>query len=315
MRYSPSKKNPSIPRNADMTAADLIRMLCLAALWGGSYAFMRVVAPVFGGVGTMWLRVSIAGVVLLVYALVTREDLQFSRWWKQYLFIGVMNSALPFFLIAFAMKTLPAGYGAILNALSPFFAALFAASMLNERLTALRLLGMALGLTGVGLIINLGPIPLNAETLTAAAASITATCLYGFIIVYTKKYTQDAPNMGIAVGTLILPAILVSPIGLLSVPPVMPATHVLLSLIGLAVLCSAVAYLLYYRLIRDVGPTRAISVTFLIPLFGVTWGALLFGETLNGGAVVGGIVVLIGVALVLGLLPYNVQAKNIERHP
>ncbi len=293
-----------------MTAADLVRLFSLAAIWGGSYAFMRVVAPVFGGIGTMWLRISIAGVVLLAYALATREDLQFSRWWKHYLFIGVMNSAFPFALIAFAMKTLPTGYGAILNALSPFFAALFAAIMLGERLTALRLFGMALGLLGVGLIINLGPIPLNAETLTAAAASITATCLYGFIIVFTKKYTKGAPNMGIAVGTLILPAMLVSPIGLMSVPPIMPAINVALSLLGLAVLCSAVAYLLYYRLIRDVGPTRAISVTFLIPLFGVAWGAIFFGETLNGGALIGGIVVLIGVALVLGVLPLQRQENK-----
>lgn len=293
-----------------MTAADLVRLFSLAAIWGGSYAFMRVVAPVFGGIGTMWLRISIAGVVLLVYALVTREDLQFSRWWKQYLFIGVMNSVFPFALIAFAMKTLPVGYGAILNALSPFFAALFAAIMLSERLTALRLLGMALGFIGVVLIINLGPIPLNAETLTAAAASVAATCLYGFIIVFTKKYTKGAPNMGIAVGTLILPAMLVSPIGLMVVPPVMPAINVALSLLGLAVLCSAVAYLLYYRLIRDVGPTRAISVTFLIPLFGVAWGAIFFGEALNVGALIGGIVVLIGVALVLGVLPFQRQAQK-----
>ena len=288
-----------------MNAADLVRLFSLAAIWGVSYSFMRVVAPVFGGIGTMWLRISIAGVVLLMYALATRADLQFARWWKQYLFIGVMNSALPFALIAFAMKSLPAGYGAILNALSPFFAALFAALMLNERLTALRLLGMTLGLIGVGFIINLGPIPLNTETLTAAAASIAATCLFGFGIIYTKKYTLGAPTMGIAVGTLILPAILVAPVGLMSVPPAMPSGNVLLSLSGLAILCSAVAYLLYYRLIRDVGPTRAISATFLIPMFGVTWGAIFFGETLNGGAVIGGIIVLIGVALVLGALPFR----------
>jgi drug/metabolite transporter (DMT)-like permease len=288
-----------------MNAADLARLVSLAAIWGASYSFMRVVAPVFGGIGTMWLRISIAGGVLLAYALAMREDLQFARWWKQYLFIGMINSALPFALFAFAMKTLPAGYGAILNALSPFFAALFAAWMLNERLTASRLFGMVLGLTGVGIIINLGPIALNTHTLTAAGATIAATCLYGFIIVYTKKYTQGAPNMGMAVGGLILPAILVTPAGLMMVPPVMPSANVVLSLLGLAILCSSIAYLLYYRLIRDIGPTRAISGTFLVPVFGVAWSAIFFGETLNGGAFVGGIIVLIGMALVLGVLPFR----------
>ena len=271
---------------------------------------MRAVAPVFGGIGTMWLRISIAGLVLLAYALATREDLQLAKWWKQYLFIGLLNSALPFALIAFAMKTLPVSYGAILNTMSPFFAALFAARMLGERLTALRVLGMTLGLVGVAVVINLGSIALNAETLTAAVACAAATCSYGFIIVYTEKYTKAAPSLGIAVGTLLLPALLVAPAGLMSLPPVMPNGNVVLSLLGLAILCSSIAYLLYYRLIRDVGPTRAISVTFLIPVFGTIWGAVFFGETPNAGAVVGGIIVLSGVALVLGVVPYGRQATK-----
>ncbi|MEP7154624.1 MAG: DMT family transporter [Betaproteobacteria bacterium] len=286
-----------------MNAYDFARLFSLAAIWGGSYALMRAVAPVFGGIGTMWLRISIAGVLLLAYATATRQDLQWRTWWKQYLFIGLLNSALPFALIAFAMKTLPAGYGAILNAGSPFFAALCAALMLQERLTAWRIAGMALGLAGVGLIINLGPIPLNTETITAMAASLAATALYGFVIVYTKKYTRGVPNIGIAVGTLVLPALLLAPLGVWSIPSVMPSMQTLLSLLALAALCSAVAYLLYFRLIRDVGPTRAISVTFLIPLFGVAWGAIFFGEALNEGAIIGGVVVLAGVALVLEVLP------------
>lgn len=299
-----------MPYSPPMTAADYLRLLTLAAIWGGSYAFMRVVAPVFGGIGTMWLRIAIAGTVLAAYALVTRADLQFGKWWKQYLFIGVMNSAVPFALIAFAMKTLPAGYGAILNAAAPFFAALFAALMLAEKLTGTRMLGMALGMAGVAIVMNLGTIALNAETATAAAASIAATCLYGFIIVYTKKYTKAAPNMGIAVGTLLLPALLTAPLGILSLPATMPPANVLLSLVALAVLCSAIAYLLYFRLIHDVGPTRAISVTFLVPVFGVIWGALFFGETLNGGAILGGVIVLLGVALVLGVLPGKIARRG-----
>jgi drug/metabolite transporter (DMT)-like permease len=294
-----------------MTPSDIVRLISLGALWGGSYSFMRAVAPVFGGIGTMWLRISIAGIVLLAYALVTREDLQWAKWWKQYLFIGVMNSAVPFGLIAFAMKTLPVSYGAILNTMSPFFAALFAAMMLDERLSAPRVLGMVLGFVGVAVIINLGPIPLNTETLTAAAACVAATCSYGFIIVYTKKYTKSAPTMGVAVGALILPALLVTPLGLMVIPHVVPTGNVLLSLLGLAVLCSSIAYLLYYRLIRDVGPTRAISVTFLIPVFGAVWGAIFFGETLNSGALIGGAIVLLGVALVLGVLP--IQRQDAKR--
>ena len=295
-----------------MRTADIVRLVSLAAIWGGSFAFMRVVAPVFGGIGTMWLRISIAGLVLLVVALATREDLQWGRWWKKYLFIGLLNSALPFALFAFAMKTLPAGYGAILNAMSPFFAALFAALMLGERLTAPRLVGMVLGFIGVATIVNLGPVPLNTETLMAAAACVLATIFYGYIIVYTKKYAHGAPTMGMAVGALTLPALATSPLGLMVIPPVLPPLNVALCMLGLAVICSSIAYLLYYRLIRDLGPTRAISATFLIPVFGCAWGVIFFGETLNGGAIFGGVIVLIGVALVLGLSPgkFNLRVKK-----
>ena len=286
-----------------MNNADIARLLCLAALWGGSFSFMRVVAPVFGGIGTMWLRIGIAGLVLLAYARITHVDLAFGKWWKQYLFIGLMNSALPFALFAFAMKTLPAGYGAILNGAAPFFAAIFAALMLKEKLSPPRMAGLLLGFAGVGVVMNLGTLTLDRDTCIAAAACIAATCSYGFIIVYTKKYTQGAPNMGIAVGTLLLPALLVSPLGVTSLPAAWPSTIVLFSLLGLAIFCSAIAYLLYFRLIRDVGPTKAITVTFLVPVFGVMWGALFFGESLNGGAMFGGVLVLIGVALVLEVVP------------
>ena len=286
-----------------MNNADIARLLCLAALWGGSFSFMRVVAPVFGGIGTMWLRIGIAGLVLLAYARITHVDLGFGKWWKQYLFIGLMNSALPFALFAFAMKTLPAGYGAILNGAAPFFAAIFAALMLKEKLSTARMAGLLLGFTGVGVVMNLGTLTLDHETLVAAAACIAATCSYGFIIVYTKKYAQGAPNMGIAVGTLLLPAIVVTPLGAASVPAAWPTAIVLFSLLGLAIFCSAIAYLFYFRLIRDVGPTKAITVTFLVPVFGVIWGALFFGESLNGGALLGGVLVLLGVALVLEVVP------------
>ena len=286
-----------------MNNADIARLLCLAALWGGSFSFMRVVAPVFGGIGTMWLRIGIAGLVLLAYARITHVDLGFGKWWKQYLFIGLMNSALPFALFAFAMKTLPAGYGAILNGAAPFFAAIFAALMLKEKLSTARMAGLLLGFTGVGVVMNLGTLTLDHETLVAAAACIAATCSYGFIIVYTKKYTQGAPNMGIAVGTLLLPAIVVTPLGAASVPAAWPTAIVLFSLLGLAIFCSAIAYLFYFRLIRDVGPTKAITVTFLVPVFGVIWGALFFGESLNGGALLGSVLVLLGVALVLEVVP------------
>lgn len=284
-----------------MKPTDIIRLLALAAIWGGSYALMRVVAPVFGGVGTMWLRIGIAGLALLAYARLMNIELGFAQYWKQYLFIGLMSSAIPFSLIAFAMQTLPAGYGAMLNATSPFFGALFAALLLREHLTTMRIIGMAIGFAGVGMIVNLGPIAMTREVVIAAGACVLSTASYGFISVYIKKHVKGAPNMGLAACTLALAAAVTTPIAVPLSRWVMPSLTVIICLLALALLCSGVAYILYYRLIIDVGPTKAISVTFLIPFFGVLWGALFLDERLTLGALAGGAMVLVGMTLVLGL--------------
>jgi drug/metabolite transporter (DMT)-like permease len=296
-----------------MKPDEILRLVFLAAIWGGSYTFMRVVAPVFGAIGTMWLRILIGGAALLAYALVAREDLGFRQWWKQYLVIGALNSVFPFALIAHAMKTLPAGYGAILNALSPFFGVLFAAAMLGEKIDGVRLAGMAMGILGVAMIMNLGPVSITIDTLIAVAMSVAATVSYGFISVYAKKHARGAPNFGVATGALILPALVIGPLCAPLTPWSIPSATVLLSLIALGILCSGIAYILYYGLIRDVGPTKAISVTFLIPLFGVMWGAIFLDEELTAGATIGGLIVLAGMALVLGLVDPGAKEKSRQK--
>ncbi len=284
-----------------MKPIELTSLVALAAIWGGSYAFMRVVAPVYGGIGTSWLRISIAGLALVGYAVITRQDLQWRKWWPQYLLVGMMNSALPFALIAYAMKTLPAGYGAIINALAPFFTTLFAALLLGEALTARRLLGLAVGLLGVALLVNLGPMEVNRATLLAISACVLATVSYGFISVHVKKHLKGAPNIGMAGATLLLAAMVMTPVAAPLTPMVIPDALTGFCLLALGLLCSGIAYLLFYRLVRDVGPTKAISVTFLVPVFGVLWGALFFGERLTLGAAFGGGLILMGMALVLGM--------------
>jgi drug/metabolite transporter (DMT)-like permease len=293
-----------------MTSADLTRLTCLAAIWGGSYALMRVVAPVFGGLGTSWLRITIAGVALFAYARITRADMAWRRYWRDYLLVGLLSSAIPFALIAYAMKSLSAGYGAMINALAPFFGMVFAVLMLREPLTARRVAGLAAGFAGVTLLVNLGPLALNRSTLMAIAACVLATLSYGFISVYIKKHIHGAPNMGMAGATLLLAAVVMTPIAAPLTPWAVPSPLVAACLLALGLVCSGIAYLLYYRLIRDVGPTKAISVTFLVPFFGVLWGAIFFAERLTIGAALGGALILAGMALVLGLrLPRAEHAR------
>jgi drug/metabolite transporter (DMT)-like permease len=282
-----------------MRTADLARLVLLAAIWGGSFALMRITTPVYGDVGTMWLRIGIAGIALVAYARIRNIDLAIRQHWRAYLFVGLVSSAIPFWLFAFAMKTLPASYGALLNATSPLFGAIFAMLMLGERMGQARILGLLLGFAGVGMVVNLGPLRVTHEVLVASAACIAATTLYGFISVYIKKYVKGAPNMGLSACTLLLAATVVTPIAVPATNWVWPTTGVAIAVLALALLCSGVAYLLYYQLIANVGPTRAIAVTFLIPVFGVLWGTVFLGERLTLGAILGGATVCMGMLLVL----------------
>lgn len=288
-----------------MNTISVVRLFALAAIWGGSYALMRVVAPVFGGWDTALLRVLIAGIALVGFAMIIRADLQWRRWWKHYLFVGLFNSAIPFALISHAMKTLPVGYGAIINSLSPFFGMIFAAILLGERITALRVVGLVMGMAGVFLLVNLGPIAITPSVVIGVLCCTLATVSYGFISVWVKKHVTGAPPLGLAGAALLLSGLAMMPASLAlgTHPTTMPPMHIWVALLALALVCSAIAYLLYFRLIKDLGPTKAISVTFLIPFFGVLWGAIFFDERLTIGAFTGGALVLVGMTLVLGLFP------------
>lgn len=285
-----------------MTPANLIRLLVLAALWGGSYALLRLVAPVLGGVGTMWTRISVGGAAMLVIAFALSRDLEWRRWKWRYLMVGVFNTALPFTLISWAMVRLPAGYGAILNACAPFFTVFFSFVLLKERVGRSQWLGMLLGVAGIGAIVRLGPVSITPGTLAAVLACVAATMSYGFINVYTKKYLGDAPPMGVAAGSLVLPALLLAPAGIAVLPEAWPSPAVVTGVLVLGVVCSAFANLLYFRLIVEAGPTRSASVTFLVPVFGALWGAVFFGEPLTAPMFFGAALVLIGVGLVLGII-------------
>lgn len=290
-----------------MRRADLARLLALAALWGGSFMFMRVLAPHFGPVLTADVRVTVGGLVLLLWMRFAGLPAELRRYWRVYLWAGLLTSALPFFLYAFAAMSLPASLTVIINALSPMFGALFSALWLGERLRRLQALGMLLGVAGVTLIARpedfgvLGQSPLFWP---AVLASIGAAMSYGLAGVYVRKHAASTPPNAVAAWSQLFASLQLTPL-LLVLPPPPPAgwagITLQLAAIGLlfGLLCNALAYLFYFRLIRDLGPTRALTVTFLMPAFGVMWAVLLLGESLTPGMASGGAIILLGTWLVL----------------
>lgn len=284
-----------------MRAGDIVRLVTLAAIWGGSFIFMRVLAPVLGSVVTADLRVLIAGLALLAYFRLIRFDPEWRRCWKKYLFIGAINSALPFFLFSFAALHIPASYSVILNSTSPFFAAVFSAMWLGERLTVRKFAGLVLGAVGVALVARVRAAESDALFVWAMGACILAAVCYGISATYIKRWGRDLRPMGIAggsqvmAGLLLIPAIPLAPIRAAVTMPIVAAVIVF------ALLCSAIAYLLYYRLIADMGPTKALTVTFLMPVFGMIWGATILRESITVSMLAGTALILLGTTLVLNL--------------
>jgi len=275
-----------------MRPADVLRLATLAALWGGSFLFLRIAAPVLGPLFLAELRLAIAAVTLLGWAWLTGGQVHFAVRWRSYLVIGAINSAVPFALFAYAAVHLPASYSAVLNATSPLFGAVFAALWLNERLTLRRVAGVLAGMAGVALLVGFGPVEADANVILAALAAIGGACCYALAVVYTRRKAAGIEPFAVAVGSQVGAALVLSP-ALAPWPGAeLFSPGIVASVLALAVVCTAFAYVLYFRLIADVGASRALTVTFLIPVFGVLWGVLFLGEPLSPSMLAGGALVI-----------------------
>jgi drug/metabolite transporter (DMT)-like permease len=280
-----------------MKTADYARLVLLAALWGGSFIFMRLAAPAFGTVLTAEGRLLIAGLVLAAWFRLSGFDPQLRRHWKAYAAIGLVNLALPSLFYAFALRHIPASMGAVLNSTSPMFGALLAALFLGERLTARKAAGCVAGIAGVALVVQPGSLAQTPMFGYAVAACLAACLCYGYNGVLMKRYA-NVPSRGFAVGGQIAAALMLLPLVPFSPPTAALGAIEIANLLALALLGNALGFVLYFRLIADVGATRALTVTYLMPFFGLLWGMLFLGETLPASALAGGILILSGTALV-----------------
>ena len=277
-----------------MTAPAVALLATLAALWGGSFVFMRVAVPALGPVPLAYVRVSIAAVVLLSIAFAQRRIPPFRTRWRELAVVGVVNSAIPFSLFCYAEQYISASAGAVLNATSPFFAAIAGALWLDQPVTKAKVAGIALGIVGVIVLVGLQPGATSDQGMLAVAACLVAAVCYALAGVYTKRALSDVPSHAIACASQVFAALALMPLLPFTAIPGPLTPVVIANVAGLAIGSTAIAYLIYFKLIADVGPQRALTVTFLIPLFGVLWGALFLGEPLTRNLLVGGALVVAG---------------------
>ncbi len=274
-------------------------LVVLGALWGGSFVFMRVAVPALGPVPLSFVRVALAAVILVAIAGAQRGLPDVRGRWREFAVVGAVNSALPFALFAYAAQHLTVSTLAILNATSPFFGAVVAALWLGQPLTRRKLAGLALGVVGVAVLAGWRPDAMGAATGLAMLACLAAALAYALAGAYAKRRLADVPSFAVAAASQLFAAIALAPaLPFASVPgPVTPA--VVANVVALAAASTALAYLIYFKLIADIGPARALTVTFLIPLFGALWGFVFLGEAITADMLVGGALVVGGTVLAL----------------
>ena len=280
-----------------MKLSDIAELQMLAAVWGGSFLFMRIAAPVLGPVWLIEFRVLLAGLVLL--PILARLDLlrEMRRQLVPLFVVGCINSAIPFSLLAFASVSLPAGFTAILNGTAPLFGTVVAAIWLKERLTLTQLIGFMLGFMGVVILVGWRAVAVTPSFFIAVSAGLLAALMYAIAAPYIKQNLSCVPSLVIATGSQLGAACLLLPALLFTVPQQMPSLSVLAAVIALAVVSTAFAYILYFRLIHNIGSTRALTVTYLIPLFAMLWGAIVLNEVVTPSMMLGCGLVLLGTAI------------------
>ena len=291
-----------------MKRLDLADLLLLAMLWGGSFLFMRVAVPEFGPFAMAETRVAVAAVLLFAITLRQGGTRELRANWRGVSVVGLANSAIPFTLFGYAMLAVTAGFGAILNATAPLFGAVIAYVWLREKMPWLRIAGLLIGFGGVALLVWGKPSFSLSGDGWAIAAALGAALSYGIAPNYTKRNLGKVSPLIIATGSQIAAAVILLPITIAMWPAQNPSGGAWLAAIVLGIASTGLAYILYFRLIRNVGPTRAIAVTFLVPVFGMLWGALVLAERVTGGMLVGCAEILLGTAVATGLVGPRVAA-------
>lgn len=285
-----------------MSWRDFLILMTLGAVWGASFLFMRVASPEFGPFALIAVRIGGAALCLspLLLRLAVRRQV-LDSWWKLTL-SGVLGTTLPFVLLAYATLSLEAGFTSLLGACVPVFSALLGAIWLGERLGGQRMVGLLLGVAGmIVLVADRLDFAVGGDGLAITAA--LAACLgYAFGACFMKKYLRDLKPMVASVGSLMGASCFILPLGLWQMPEVNPSGLAWSYALGLAFVCTALAFVLFFGLLQRVGPTSATTVTFLVPFFGLGWGWWLLDEQITLRMLIGLALALSGTSLVTGFV-------------
>lgn len=281
---------------------DTLALVLLGAIWGASYLFIRVAVPALGPFGLAFVRVTIGAAGLLAWVLLSGRQHGLPRFSRPFFTLAVINSVIPFGLINFAELHITASLAAILNSTTPLFAAIVVTVLSKERPAPHLVGGLAIGIVGVAILVGWSPLPLTAAVVLAVLAMLGASFSYACGSVFARHALGHLPTQTLALGQQLSAGILLAPLAAGSIAvgstDVTPGTKAALAALGLGLLCTSFAYLLYFHLIRSVGPVRTSLVTFLIPVFGILWSWLFLDEPIHPEMLLGLLVILSSIRLV-----------------
>lgn len=281
-----------------MNLRQFLLLLLISAIWGASFIFMVVLSPVFGPVFTSSFRLLSASAFLFIVYSFQNYKINWKKNYKLFLILGIGNSAIPFTLYAYAALYLPASISVILNSTAPMFGAIFGYIIIKESLSYKKIIGLALGTLGVGVISSITLTDGTLESYLSVIACILAASLYGISGVITKKYASDIEAKELTFGSITIAGIVLLPFMIFSPITGTVTISLILVLITFGILCTAIAYIIYYILIKELGAVKALTVTYLMPVFGIFWAYVFLDEAISKSVYLGLSIILIGIYLV-----------------
>ncbi|MBK6376858.1 MAG: DMT family transporter [Xanthomonadales bacterium] len=276
-----------------MPLSALIRLLLLGMIWGASFLFQRITVPVVGASFTAALRLALSAAMLVFVLRLLGRSLDLRRQWRAWLWLGTISAALPFLCFAYAARSLPAGYMAVINATVPMLTVIFAALLWRVRASWSKRIGVVVGLIGVGVLARYGSLGMTQQTLVAIGLCFVASALYAYSSLFIRQHHANVNPLVLAAASQLGAAVAILPLGLWNLPARLPPTGVIVSLLVLGLVCTGLAYVLYFQLISDVGSEKAVTNTFLVPVFAQVWGALFLHERLTPAGALGFALVLL----------------------
>ncbi len=283
-----------------ITFRDYIELLILSAIWGSSFLFLRIASPEFGPIFLIELRVASGFLILMPICLLLGKFKELKQNWKIISIVGLANMAIPFCFFAYSALNMGAGALSIINATVPFFTALIAFILYQQKLSRIGLLGLLIGFSGVVALV-FDPSESSGITSKLAIPSALFACvLYGLALNLVAQKLQGVSGISITAGGLLFSTLFLFPLAILERPEVVPLGSVWVSVLALGIVCTGFGYILFYRLIARIGSQQAIMTTYLIPIFSILWGNLFLAESITVFMVLGVILVLSGVGMTTG---------------